>query len=128
MQECNLSQGSRCRRCQHVLESDLRRAWGCPQNADFRKVSDFVVRRARADAEHNPSFWFRGLTPSSWTAVPPPPEVADFRRLGDDLDVAVANGFVFGGGGASGGQDTQDPMLRGVAWSWVVLRGLDEDG
>eukprot|EP00959_Pyramimonas_sp_CCMP1952_P358294 7502202-Pyramimonas_sp.AAC.1 len=37
------------------------------------------------------AFWIRGLTPSSWTAVPPPPEVADFRRLGGDLGEVVVH-------------------------------------
>ena len=46
----------------------------------------------------SPSFWLREQTPKSWTAIPPPADGADVRRLEDDLVGALSGGFVFGGG------------------------------
>eukprot|EP00959_Pyramimonas_sp_CCMP1952_P205670 4301075-Pyramimonas_sp.AAC.1 len=48
LQRCGLAQNGSCKRCGELVGCRVRRAWSCPKNAEFSKVSDFVARRALA--------------------------------------------------------------------------------
>eukprot|EP00959_Pyramimonas_sp_CCMP1952_P065252 1362297-Pyramimonas_sp.AAC.1 len=62
-----------CPRCKEQPETPLHRFWLCRCNSAEHKAfkqSEDLVPRAVSCGESEACFWFRGLIPRAWTAVP----------------------------------------------------------
>ena len=68
-------EGPLCKRCGLVEETEAHRTWECPCNRQLGlHSSDRIARRAVREHESLPSFWPRGILPSSWLDdIPQPP-------------------------------------------------------
>ena len=118
-----------CQRCgANKVETDLHRCWECEANDKLKgcESSNNMKRRACLDAETRPSVWLRGIIPSTWTAVPPPPEEEIEYRFGAaDITGMCYNNCYYGAGDASGGKYTSDPRRRRVSWGVVIANAKD---
>ena len=117
-----------CPRCGQEVETLRHRCYGCPRNQDIpccSRMASQLVRRANVELDNgrNPSLWLRGLTPSSWTEVPPPPEQVEVEWAIKDVDATCSfEGTIFAGGDGSGGRHGKDSRLRRAGWGAVILR------
>ena len=117
-----------CPRCGQEVETLQHRCYGCPRNQDIpccSRMASQLVRRANVELDNgrNSSLWLRGLTPSSWTEVPPPPEQVEVEWAIKDVDATCSfEGTIFAGGDGSGGRHGKDSRLRRAGWGAVILR------
>ena len=121
-----------CQRCGDQLEETmLHRCWQCSANRDVPAChrTDYLARRAVADAGNQPCVWLRGLVPQSWVELTPPPEDPGETIIGPVPDESwLWEGQLVAAGDASGGQYSSDNRLRRVGYAYTVLRapgGLD---
>eukprot|EP00959_Pyramimonas_sp_CCMP1952_P465250 9487979-Pyramimonas_sp.AAC.1 len=73
---CRQSMSVVCARCQIDPETSFHRVWACSAQSQHPvyKLSEDLISKAYAQAEAEECFWTRGLVPSSWMEVPPPPD------------------------------------------------------
>ena len=117
-----------CTRCDAgVPETRTHRLWECAANATIQDEaigrSADLVQRAIENAEACPGFWLRGLTPKTWTWLPPPDgnmPIKTWGVLGGGAPFQLDHRHIIGTDG-SGGLFSSDPRLRRCGCGCIVL-------
>eukprot|EP00959_Pyramimonas_sp_CCMP1952_P461146 9481115-Pyramimonas_sp.AAC.1 len=122
-----------CLRCGTSDEDDYHRCWECEGNStnNIIRASNTLCAEAASQRDMFECFWTRGLLPTQWTTLPPPPQHDQWEHVNcnhheEGCMNHVGGHPIYAFGDASGGPDTAVSPLRRIGIGVAFFADLNK--